>query len=245
MKKIFAMLSVLAVIVTAVSCSGIAHTHDNALSGQFSDEDGTISSTEIDAEQKMDLVNSALKDKGAVGGDDYSFNRRYLDETYDIAYLGKVYDGEIDILPDGALQDWVENRFLKKSPEEQDAMPVMYQAVHELGITKDQLIALNDSRKKLGQYMILDDGYIDSLYADDEAEMKQKLVNPRALYYNGEIYTWDELNSGSLTSVTDQIPQNVMNTYVDSIIDYIEGSGIMSSAEMERYITDNIGKITE
>lgn len=49
-------------------------------------------------------------------------------------------------------------------------MPVMYQAVHELGITKDQLTALNDSRRELGEYMILDDDYINSLYIEDETE---------------------------------------------------------------------------
>ena len=256
MKKILAMILALAVMGTVASCSGIAHTPDDDLSDTVSDETETVSVTmeknsesvsspEVDAVEKMDLVNSALKEKGAMGGNDYSFNRKYLDATYNIAYLGKVYDGEIEILPAGTLQDWVENKFLKKSPVEQDAMPVIYQAVHELGITKDQLKALNESRKKLGQYMILSDEYIDSLYIDNEVEMKQELVNPRALYYNGEVYTWDELNTESFASVTSQIPQNVMNAYVDNIIEYIDESGIMSSAEMERYITDNVRNVVD
>ena len=63
----------------------------------------------------------------------------------------------------------------------------MYQAVHELGVTKDQLTALNNSRRELGEYMILDDDYINSLYIEDESEMKRALAGPAALYYDGEL----------------------------------------------------------
>ena len=138
-------------------------------------------------------------------------------------------------------EDWTENVFLKKSPEEQDALPVMYQAVHELGITKEQLAALNDARKTLGEYMILDDDYINSLYIEDEAEMKRALANPTALYYNGEIYTWNELNSIPTPDVVSRIPKDVMNAYIAGVIAYLETSEIMSPAEIEKYIADNAG----
>lgn len=136
-------------------------------------------------------------------------------------------------------------RLPEKSPKEQEAIPVMYQAVHELGISKNQLKALNDSRKELGQYMILSDEYINSLYIQDDSDMKQALVNPRALYYDGEIYTWYELSTEATASVISQIPQNVMNDYIDSIVEYLDASGIMSLAEIEQYIIDSVGSITE
>lgn len=170
MKRILAAALAIALIAAAVSCSG------------KSQDSGTVADT-----AEMSLINSALNEKGATGGDDSTFNRKYVDVSYDIAYLGKVYDGEPEILPEGALKDWTENVFLKKSPEEQDALPVMYQAVHELGVTKDQLMALNDSRRELGEYMILDDDYINSLYIEDETEMKRALAGPAALYYDGEL----------------------------------------------------------
>lgn len=163
--------------------------------------------------------------------------------SYDIAYLGKVYDGEPEILPDGALNDWIENVFLKKSPEEQDALPVMYQAVHELGVTKERLKALNDVRKTLGEYMILDDDYISSLYIEDEAEMKCALANPTALYYDGEIYTWNELNSAP--DVVSRIPKDVMDAYISGVIAYLETSGIMTPAEIEKYLADDTGTTGE
>ena len=218
MKRILAAMLALALIAAAVSCS----------------EKGQDSVTAADTAE-MSLINSALNEKGATGGDDSTFNRKYVDVSYDIAYLGKVYDGEPEILPDGALKDWTENVFLKKSPEEQDALPVMYQAEHELGVTKDQLTALNDARKELGEYMILDDDYINSLYIEEEAEMKRALANPTALYYDSDIYTWNELNVVPAPDVVSRIPQDVMDAYIAGVISYLEKSEIMSQEEIEIY----------
>lgn len=255
MKKILAIFLMVGVMVVAASCSGFVESSESFYPNTMSDEtdhivveksDRSEVLLEIDAVDKMTLINSALNEKDAMGGDNYALNRKYFDETYNIAYLDKVYDGELEILPDGTLDDWIENTFLKKSPKEQEAIPVMYQAVHELGISKDQLEALNDSRKELGQYMILSDEYINSLYIQDDADMKQALVNPRALYYDGEIYTWYELSTEATTaSVISQIPQNVMNDYIDSIVDYLDASGIMSLEEIDQYIIDSVGNITE
>lgn len=224
MKRILSTMLAIALIAAAVSCSG----------------KGQDSVTAADTAE-MSLINSVLNEKGATEGDDSTFNRKYVDVSYDIAYLGKVYDGEPEILPEGALKDWTENVFLKKSPEEQDALPVMYQAVHELGVTKDQLTALNNSRRELGEYMILDDDYINSLYIEDEAEMKRALANPTALYYDGDIYTWNELNVVPAPDVVSRIPQDVMDAYIAGVISYLEKSEIMSQEEIERYLADNTG----
>lgn len=224
MKRILAAMLALALIAAAVSCSG------------KSQDSGTVADT-----AEMSLINSALGEKGATEGDDSTFNRKYVDVSYDIAYLGKVYDGEPEILPEGTLKDWTENVFLKKSPEEQDALPVMYQAVHELGVTKDQLTALNNSRRELGEYMILDDDYINSLYIGDKAEMKRALAGPAALYYDGELYTWNELNAVPAPDIVSRIPKDVMDTYIAGVISYLETSEIMSQEEIEIYITDNTG----
>ncbi len=224
MKRILAAALAIALIAAAVSCSG---------KGQDS---GTVADT-----AEMSLINSALCEKGATEGDDSTFNRKYVDVSYDIAYLGKVYDGEPEMLPDGALKDWTENVFLKKSPEEQDALPVMYQAVQELGVTKDQLTALNDAQKELGDYMILDDDYINSLYIEDDSEMKRALAGPTALYYGGETYTWNELNAVPAPDVVSRIPKDVMDAYISCVISYLETSEIMSQEEIERYISDNAG----
>ena len=218
MKRILAAALAIALIAAAVSCSG------------KSQDSITAADT-----AEMSLINSALGEKGATGGDVSTFNRKYVDVSYDIAYLGKVYDGEPEILPDGALKDWTENVFLK------NALPVMYQAVHELGVTKDQLTALNDSRRELGEYMILDDDYINSLYIEDETEMKRALAGPAALYYDDELYTWNELNAVPAPDILSRIPKDVMDTYIAGVISYLETSEIMSQEEIELYITGNTG----
>ena len=81
MKRILAAALAIALIAAAVSCSG----------------KGQDSVTAADTAE-MSLINSALGEKGATGGDDSTFNRKYVDVSYDIAYLGKVYDGEPEIL---------------------------------------------------------------------------------------------------------------------------------------------------
>lgn len=110
-------------MVVAASCSGFVESSESFYPNTMSDEtdhivveksDRSDVLLEIDAVDKMTLINSALNEKDAMGGDNYALNRKYFDETYNIAYLDKVYDGELEILPDGTLDDWIENIFLKK-----------------------------------------------------------------------------------------------------------------------------------
>ena len=89
--------------------------------------------------------------------------------------------------------------------------------------------------------MILDDDYINSLYIGDEAEMKRALAGPAALYYDGELYTWNELNAVPAPDIVSRIPKDVMDTYIAGVISYLETSEIMSQEEIEIYITDNTG----
>jgi len=142
--------------------------------------------------EALDEANSDLL--SAMGGGDPRFDLHYIEEVYNLAYLGVVYRGETPLLEPGILDDWVNNVYLKKSKEEQNALPTLAQAVIELAIPPDDFKAINDARRKRGSGMVLDDKVIDALYAE-EAVMKEKLVHPLALYANGEVYSWNEVRA--------------------------------------------------
>lgn len=185
-----------------------------------------------------DDMNNSSGESNPVGGGDYSFSRKYQDETYDIACLGRLYRDETPLLPEGALSEWTDEVFLKKSPEEQDALPTLYMAVHDLNISKDDLTALNEERKERGSSSVLSDALIDALYLPEE-DMKKALVHPCALYHNGEIYTWDELEAMTVDGTTeDVITKEELNQYVDRVVDYCIRSGYISENMVEKYFTE-------
>lgn len=150
----------------------------------------------------------------AVGGSDYTFARKYVDEVYNIHIASLIVGRE-------ACDAWTNDVFLKKSPEEQEGIPTLYQIIVELGISKEDLIKQNDEYSGTDQY--LSDYIIDSLYADDIETMKQLLMSPMALYYNKEIYTFDELMLA--TDKTTKIPKETLKKYFDYIETVCEKEG--------------------
>lgn len=258
MKKILSALIVLSVLLTAfVSCSGntdkdkknpanSADTEDTALVtentvGKDEETDVAAGGSETDVALKTekfdipaDRIDEVMEDFGkAMGGGSTLFNRKYVDDTYNLAFIEGAYSEEISILPEGALDEWIENVLLEQSPEEQEALPVLYQAIKGLDIPQEDLVALNDSRKQLGDMMILSDDFIDALYLPEE-EMKLALMNPLALYYNGEIYTWEELNTATtLSTEPKSIPADVLVTYVNNLVDICLREGHISQKDVE------------
>ena len=145
----------------------------------------------------------------AVGGSDYTFSRKYIDEVYNIHIASLIVGQE-------ACDAWTHDVFLKKSPEEQEGIPPLYQIIVELGISKEDLIRQNNEYRGPNEY--LSDYMIDSLYAEDIETMKQLLMSPMALYYDKEIYTFDELMLG--TDEAFRIPKETLKEYFDLIETY-------------------------
>ncbi len=170
----------------------------------------------------------------AVGGMS-PFNREYQDITYNIAYLEKLYHGETPIIEEERLNDWVDNIFLKKTIDEQNALPTMVQAVRELGITREQLTMLNEERKKLGDDMILTDEYIAALFLD-ENEMKEKLINPTAYMFDGAIYTWEKIvrmTPEELAAIG--LDEKTLKNYVERVIEYCAENKILDEKYLRAY----------
>ncbi len=144
-----------------------------------------------------------------IGGGDYTFVKRYVEEADNIYIAAQIVGQE-------ARSDWVDNVYLKMTPEEQSELPELYRIIHDLNIPKEDFIAENN---KYVDYpgMYYSEEVIEALYLDDIKEMKKRLVNPTALYYDGEIYTFDGLCKNP--ELTDNIPDDIMEEYLDFIYD--------------------------
>ena len=161
----------------------------------------------------------------AVGGSDYTFNRKYVDEVYNIHIASMIVGRD-------ACDAWVNDVFLKKSPAEQEDIPPLYQIIVELEISKEDLINKNNEYSGPDQY--LSDYIIDALYADDIETMKQLLMSPMALYYTKDIYTFDELMIG--TDKAAGIPKETLKKYFDYIESVCEENGTI------KYMQEDIDK---
>lgn len=181
--------------------------------------------------------NALNNDALAVGGNDM-FDREYRDEVYNVAYLTNVYADEEAPVSEDALRSWTDEKFLSKTTAEQDATPTLYQVVRELGVSKETLIALNDSRKARadGNEMVLSDEVIDALYLEED-EMKLALTNTLALNYGGKIYSFNDIQTMSAEQALDDgIPPEVMVEYVERVVTYCVENGIITEETIEKCI---------
>lgn len=114
------------------------------------------------------------------------FDRHYIDKVENLYYGMEIVGNE-------ATEKWVNTVYLKQSPEEQDALPGLYQMIKYFSISREALAKLNNSLKADGHLeMVLPDDVIDALYTDEMTMMKA-LVSPLALYHNGMVSTINEL----------------------------------------------------
>lgn len=150
----------------------------------------------------------------AIGGGDYAFLRKYIDEVYNIHLASEIVGRE-------ACQKWVDNVLLKKSAEEQEAIPPIYQIIVDLKISKEDLIKKNN--EKGGIYLSAET--IEALYEEDIETMKKSLMSPLALYQDGEIYTFDDLSKK--TRMVVNIPTETLDKYFDYIETVCEQNGLL------------------
>lgn len=161
-----------------------------------------------------------------IGGSDYAFSRKYVDQVYNIYLACEIAGQEGD--------EWVDNVFLLKTPEEQEALPPIYQMIRDLNISKEDFIAENN---KYVDYpgMHFSDDMISGLYQEDINEMKRLLASPLALYYDGEIYTFDELCRNP--ELAENIPADTISSYLDFIYD------ICVEEKLIKYMQEDFDKV--
>ena len=176
--------------------------------------EANVSETRISEEAAAESSEDTYAEAPAVGGSDYTFLRKYIDEVYNIHLASEVVGRD-------ACQEWVDNVFLKKSVEEQVALPTIYQIIVDLEISKEDLIKKNNDND--GIYLSAET--IDALYLEDIEEVKKALMSPLALYQDGEIYTFDELSKKTRMAVN--IPTETLEEYFDYIETVCEQNGII------------------
>lgn len=187
----------------------------NETEAETSTAESETESTELETETETEAavgetdteIVNRIKSIDTSAYDKYSFVRKYDSKAENLYIISEIigYDAE---------SDWVDNVYLKKSNEEREALPAIYQAIVELGISEE------DFRNKNEEYSDYPDMYfseemISALYSDDVNEMKRLLVDPWALYYDGEIYVFDKMYADP--NIVAGVPADVMNEYLDYI----------------------------
>jgi len=153
------------------------------------------------------------------GCSDTDFMRRYVDEAENLYIVSQIIGSE-------EYENWVENVYLAKSSEEQNELPALYQIIHDLNISKEDFVAQNNEFIDYPD-MYYSEEVISALYLEDIEEMKKQLVNPLALYYDGEIYTFDELSEAQNTQTAADISADVISEYLGYIEMVCDESGIL------------------
>lgn len=165
-----------------------------------------------------------------VGDSEYLFARKYIDEVYNCYLPAQIVGQE-------AYEKWVNNVLLAMPSEEQTELPTVYMIIHDLDISKEEFIAENE---KLVDYpdMYFSEEIISALYLDDIGEMKKQLADPLTLYYDGEVYTFDELFDTD-EDIAAKIPTEILSGYFDFIEQVCEKSDII------KYYRDKIDFVRE
>ncbi len=172
----------------------------------------------------------------AVGGGDMTLSRQWLDYTYDIACMDTLYAGEPSVVDPEVLAAWG-SEYASRPTGEQNRMPTLYQAVHELGISEEDFSALNRWREQNGDGgNILTEQEIHALYLPEE-EARGALKSPTALEYGGTVYAWNDLvrmqREGTLENV---IPEEILEQHIRRIEEWCAENGIASENVMRRYL---------
>lgn len=170
-----------------------------------SDTEKAVGETDKEIVNRIKSIDNSAYDK-------YSFIRKYDVKAENLYIIS-------EIVGDEAESDWVDNVYLKKSDEERNALPAVYQAIVELGISEE------DFRNKNEEYidypdMLISEEMLSALYSEDINEMKRLLADPWALYYDGEVYAFDEMYADP--NIVAGFPADVMNEYLD-FIEAIDG----------------------
>lgn len=264
MTKRIAILCMLSAFALCLSACGdktemIISPNENQTAASVSEYLKTPSETEKSDQNAAfveDIIETTQEDKTEtpseipmIGGSDYAFSRKYIDKVYNIYMAAEVVGEE-------AENEWVNNVFLLKTPEEQEELPPIYQMIRDLNITKEDFIAENN---KYVDYpdMYFSDDIISALYQEDVEEMKRLLASPLALYYDGEVYTFDELSQSQNARMATNIPADVMSEYLGYIEMVCDENGVLKymqedidSVKMtyqmyQEQENDNTNKVTE
>jgi hypothetical protein len=166
---------------------------------------------EIDLDSLDSGSNDSNSEPLVIGGDDI-FNRSYIDVVYNVWYATEIVGTDI-------IDEWKQEVYFKQDLDTISKLPTLYQAIRDLSIPKKDFLELNASFREKGIEWMMIPGYVlEALYLGDENAMKKILIHPLAFYYNGDVYTIDELRTMSAKEIKNTgIPKKDLEEFTDKI----------------------------
>jgi hypothetical protein len=187
-----------------------------------------------------DKQTSVTQNGGGIsfeGGYDV-FDRRYIDVVENLYY-------GMQIVGEEATEKWVNEVYLKQDAKGQTELPELYQMIKYFSIPREELIKVNNSFKnQKAESMVIPDDVINALYSEDEKSMKKALASPLALYYDGMIYTVNELRQMSSDEIKKiGITPAELEKYANNIDEFIRAN--VSDKLYDSNYKDTIMKLKE
>lgn len=121
---------------------------------------------------------------------EHMFERNYADFTYDLSYLLQQSENEKFFVTPEELETWKTDIYDAKSEWEKSSLPMLYQAIQDLGITKYRYESVNKVRKANESPFALSEEAIELLFSDVNADyqavyrINRFFCHPLA-YYDG------------------------------------------------------------
>ncbi len=156
-------------------------------------------SGELSRREKLNLLIDA-------GKFNYPDSLKFVDPANDVICYLTIEGTE-------AVDEWYDNVIMKMSTEELLATPSMYKAVEYFGTEKQEFYDYNAALLAAdpGSKNTVPDYVIEALYTDRD-EMLRRLANVTSLYYDGAVYSFDEV-----TAMTDVLPADVLSAFADEV----------------------------
>ena len=121
---------------------------------------------------------------------EHMFERNYADFTYNLSYLLRENESETLLATPEEINEWKNNVYSAKSDYDKSFLPMLFQAIHDLGIGREDFESVNEVRKENGSPLALSERTIDLLFANIDAdyqmvyEINRAFCHPLA-YYDG------------------------------------------------------------
>ncbi len=181
MKRFFTICFVLVLFLVSCSENQIMISETDTQEGNTTFESETAGLPINDAKVKFDT--------------EHMFERNYADYTYDLSYLLQQNENEKFFVTLEELEAWKTEVYDAKSERDKSSLPMLYQAIQDLDITKYRYESVNKVREENGSPFALSEEAIELLFSDINTDYQAvyKINNffrhPLAYYDMGNIYS--------------------------------------------------------
>lgn len=193
--------------------------------------------------EKIDLT---LNELSRIGNES-QINTDFHPEPYELYYPAELNDARIfyEFEDSKAIDKYISETYEKKPPSERKQLPLVYQAVLDLSVSKDDFTAANEKLKSK-DLPALTDEQTEILFGRLDAEsVKQKLKADSAFYYNGVLFNIRDLETADISTLIQMADNGGLVDFLIIMTERLsEEDRIDALIRFEKILNCLIGEIT-